>query len=78
MAIAIPAAPDERHDADQLARMFFEELRKRGYVEGEVRPVELYSPRGKPNANQVRRRGGLLQGFHVILTPTTPDVRYFS
>ena len=77
MAIAHPAAPTSDMTQAKLARMFFEELRKRGYVEGRNLTVELYSARGQTERYAQFAAEVVSRNPDVILTFTTRMLRHF-
>ena len=77
MAIAHPAAPTSDMTQTKLARMFFEELRKRGYVEGRNLTVELYSARGQTERYAQFAAEVVSRNPDVILTFTTRMLRHF-
>jgi len=78
MAIAHPAAPTSDMTKGKLARMFFEELRKRGYVEGQNLTVELYSARGQTERYAQFAAEVVSRNPDVIITFTTRMLRHFK
>ena len=78
MAIAHPAAPTSDMTKGKLARMFFEELRKRGYVEGQNLTVELYSALGQTERYAHLAAEVVSRKPDVIITFTTRMLRHFK
>ena len=71
MAVAHPSAATSDLTQGKEARMFFEELRKRGYVEGQNLTVELYSGRGQTERYAQLAAEVVSRNPDVILTFTS-------
>ena len=78
MAIAHPAATTSLMTQTRESRMLLEELRKRGYVEGQNLTVERYSARGQTERYAQLAAEVVSRNPDVILTFTTRMLRHFK
>jgi putative ABC transport system substrate-binding protein len=78
MAVAHPSYSTSDMMQGKEARIFLEELRKRGYVEGQNLTVELYSGRGQTERYAQLAAEVVSRNPDVILTFTSRMLRHFK